>query len=264
VPQMCNSEWHVEKNFVFRAELPRLYELRDCIADPASSEAYFQDFDQKLARFADAKDVYLRQERVLQGLDDTAWEHLKKEALPLLAARDKRGRGWHQLFDILNEARAYNYLKSLGCKNLRFIPRSPRSHEKSPDLEGTLDLDHVLCEVKTINISDEEIAFRTGPPKVRSLPITLTPGFLKKLRATVETAKSQLLAFDHGRAAVHFVYLNVSFDDFLAEIKETYLKQIDDDLAETPLTGIRLVICNDHTPFYKPLEMRFADVDNIG
>ena len=246
---------------MFRAELPRLYQLRDCIADPASPDAYFRDFDQNLARFADIKDVYLRQERVLQGLDDKAWEDLKGEALPLLSARDKRGRGWQQLFDILNEARAYNYLKSLGCTNLRFIPRS---NGRSPDLEGLLSLDRVLCEVKTINISNEEIACRTGPIKARSLPITLAAGFLKKLRATVETAKRQLLAFDPGRAAVHFVYLNISFDDFLAELKEAYFQQIDSDLAETPVTGVRLVICNDHTPFYKPLLMRFADVDNAG
>jgi hypothetical protein len=60
------------------------------------------------------------------------------------------------------------------------------------------------------------------------------------------------------------VYLNVCFDDFLAELKKAYFKQIDDDLGKTPVIGVRLVICNDHTPFYKPLEMRFADVDNIG
>ena len=132
-------------------------------------------------------------------------EHLKEEARPLLTSRDNRGRGWPQLFDILNEARAYNYLKSLGCTNLRFIPRSHEKNEKSADLERSLPLHCVWCEVETINISDEEIAFRTAPPKARSLPITITAGFLKKLRATVETAKQQLSAFDHGRAAVHFV-----------------------------------------------------------
>lgn len=251
----------MKENVVFRAELPRLYELRDCIAAPGSPDAYFRDFDQNLARFADIKDVYLRQERVLQGLDDEAWEHLKGEALPYLTARNKKGRGWEQLFDVLNEARAYNYLKSLDCTNLRFISRS---QAKTPDLEGSFALDRVLCEVKTINISCEEIAFRTGPPKVRSIPTTVTAEFLKKLRYTVEAAKLQLLAFDHDHAAVHFVYLNLCFDNFLAECKEAYFKQIDDDLAQTPETGIRLVICNDHTTFYKPLQMRFADVDNIG
>jgi hypothetical protein len=142
-------------------------------------------------------------------------------------------------------------------------PESARQHDPGSRTLGRR-LDCVLCEVKTINISDQEIAFRTGPVKARSFPTTVTDGFLKKLRATVENARLQLLAFDRGRAAVHFVYLNVCCDDFLAELKEAYFKQIDDDLAKTPVTGIRLVICNDYTPFYEPLEMRCADVDNTG
>lgn len=246
---------------MFSAELPRLYELRDLIADPASPDAYFRDFNQNIAGSAHVKDVYLRQERVLQGLDDKAWEHLKGEASPRLTARDKTGRGWQQLFDILNEARAYNYLKSLGCAGLNYIPRS---QEKTPDLEGSLALDRVLCEVKSINISDEEVAFRTSPVSARSIPFSLSPEFIKKLRATIETAKQQLSAFDEGLTAIHFVYLNVFFDDFLAEYKEAYFEQIDNDLAKTPVTPIKLVICNDHTPIYKPLKMNFADVDNIG
>ena len=65
---------------MFRAELPRLYELKDCIDDPASHDAYFRDFDQNLAGSAHVKDIYHRYERDLQGLDDKAWEHLKEEA----------------------------------------------------------------------------------------------------------------------------------------------------------------------------------------
>ena len=246
---------------MFRTEFPRLYELKDCTSNTASSDAYFHNFDQNLASSTHVQDVYLRYERALQGLDDKAWEHLKGEAEQRLTLFDKKGRGWQQLFDILNEARAYNYLKLRGCADLRFIPRS---RGKSPDLEGSLASNRVLCEVKTINISNEEAAFRTCPVKARSFSMTISAEFLKKLRATIETAKQQLSAFDHDRAAVHFVYLNISFDDFLARFKEAYFKQIDDDLAEIPVPCITLVICNDYTAFYKPIEMRFADVDNIG
>ena len=146
--------------------------------------------------------------------------------------------------------------------SLRFIPRS--HNNRTPDIEGTLALDRVLCEVKTINISNDEVKFRTVPLSVRSGQITLPVEFLKKLHSTVESAKQQLLAFDHSSTAIHFDYLYICFDDFLAELKEVYFKQIDDDLARSSVTDITLVICNDHTAFYKPLQMRFAVVDNIG
>jgi hypothetical protein len=243
-----------------RAELPRLYELKDRIADPNSSDAYFQDLEQKLADSAHVKEIYLRWERLLDELDTTAWEQLKKEAVPRLTNRDKKGRGWQQLFDILNEARAYRYLRSIGCTGVRFIPRSLT---KTPDLEGALGPDHVLCEVKTINPSDEEVAARIALPRVRSLPVEITPGFLKKLLATLEAAQGQMQVYDpSGSAAVRFVYLNVNFDDFFAECKETYFQQIDRHLETAQVPGIRLVVCNDRTAFYKPLQMRCAHVDN--
>jgi hypothetical protein len=245
-----------------RAELPRLYELKDRISDPKSSDAFFQDFEEKLTNYADIKEVYLRWERVLEELDATAWEYLKKEAVPRLTKRDKKGRGWEQLFDILNETRAYRYLKSIGCTGVRFIPRS---RMRTPDLEGELGLDRVLCEVKTINPSDEEVAARIGPPRVRSLPLEITPEFLRKLLATVETAQRQMQVYDpSGSAAVHFVYLNVRFDDSFAECKEAYFQQIDRYLETAQVSGVRLVVCNDHTVFYKPLHMRCAHVDNDG
>ncbi|HEY2740312.1 MAG TPA: hypothetical protein VGK45_18015, partial [Thermoanaerobaculia bacterium] len=73
----------------FRAEFPPLYELKDCINDPNSLEAYFQNFDEKLA-VPDVKDIYLRSERALQELDAAAWEDLKNEAIPYLERSDKK------------------------------------------------------------------------------------------------------------------------------------------------------------------------------
>jgi hypothetical protein len=246
---------------MFRTELPRLYDLKDCIRDPNSFDAYFLDFENRLVGSAHVKDVYVQLENTLQGLDAQAWEHLKSESRSLLTARHHGGRGWQQLFDILSEARAYNYLKSRAATNLRFIPRA---RERTPDLECFFSLDRVLCEVKSINISDDEVAYRINPVRARSLASTVSPEFLKKLRQTIENAQKQLLAFDPTRSAKHIVYLNVVFDDFLAECKEAYFRQIDRDLAESAKSDTTLVICNDHTAFYKPLRMQFAEVDNLG
>jgi hypothetical protein len=46
-----------EGNMVFRAKLPRLYELKDSFDAPASPEAYFRDFDENLARSAHVEDI---------------------------------------------------------------------------------------------------------------------------------------------------------------------------------------------------------------
>jgi hypothetical protein len=122
----------------------------------------------------------------------------------------------------------------------------------------------LICEVKTINPSQDEIAARTGPPKARSGQICVTGEFLKKLRATIEAAKQQMLPYDPKGAADHLVYLIINFDDFFAERKEAYFQQIDEYLADAQVAGIRLVFCNARTAFYRPLQMRSADVDNVG
>src|SRR4051812_47022161 len=112
---------------MLRKQLPRIYELRDLIADPTFSSAYFQNFDWNVRDSAHIRGIYDRWEKDLQGLDDDAWSFLKSEAAPYLVCKDGRGRGWQQLFDILNQAHAYNYLKAVGASNLRFIPRSKQA-----------------------------------------------------------------------------------------------------------------------------------------
>lgn len=245
---------------MFRTELPLLYELRDSIRNPDSSDSYFQNFDENLANSSHVMDLYLRWEKTLQGLDPNAWLHLKGECVPRLIARHV-SRGWEQLFDILGEARAYNLLRCSGATSLRFIPRTDR---KTPDLECQISSGRLLCEVKTINISDKEATFRVNPRGVRSFSWTVAPAFLKKLHSTIERARDQLVAFDPEGFATHMIYLNIGFDDFFAEGKEAYFAQIDVDLARCPPANLRLVIANDYTAFYKPLQMRNAEVDNLG
>jgi hypothetical protein len=244
----------------FREQLPRLFELKDSIADPESVDVYFQRFEENLADSPHTKEVYLRWERVLGDLDAAAWKDLRDEAAPRLTNRDKNGRGWQQLFDILGEARAYRYLKSIGCTDVHFISRST---VRTPDLAGILGSDRVLCEVKTINPSDEEVAARMCPPTLRSLPLNITTGFLRKLLTTIESATQQMRSYDpRVSAAVHFVYLNINFDDFFAECKKAYFQEIDCYLETAQVAGVRIVVHNEHTLFYQPLQMRYAQVDN--
>ena len=248
----------------FRAQMPRLYELRDLIGDPCSPNAYFQEFDNNLQRSAHIREIYARLENDLQGLDDTAWKFLKDEASPYLTRGDPRGRGWEQLFNILNQAHAYNYFKKLGCSNIRFIPRT---RKPSPDLEAVLDGVRVLCEVKTINISQKELSARQQArlqPIARSIPIQLDAAFLTKLHSAITQATNQIHAHDASGGQRHYVYINICFDEFLAECKQQYYQQIDEYLSANPIPGINLVFHNDQTAFYGPLSMTNAVVVNAG
>ncbi len=144
---------------MYRSELSRVYELHDLIQNPRPPGAYFRDFDSSLAEYPQKRKQFGDIERDLQGLDSAAWAYLKAEAVSRLMARDVK-RGWQALFDILNQAKAYNYLKGLGCTNIAFIPVSRAKGRQTPDLEAELNSVKVLCEVKTINISEEEAARR--------------------------------------------------------------------------------------------------------
>ena len=249
---------------MFRTQMPRIYELRDLIADPASPDAYFQNFDENVRKSPHhVNEIYLRREKELRGLDPDSWKFLKSEASPYLVCKDPSGRGWQQLFDILNQARAYNYLKTLGCSNIRFIPRADKQALRTPDIEALLESDRVLCELKTINISQKEIHVRTSFT-VRSIGVRLDDGFFRKLHSDVIDAKNQMRAYDPLGTARHYVYINLCFDDSLAEYKERYFQQIDQYLSGNPIQGVQLIFHNDHTAFFTPLGMTNATAVNDG
>jgi hypothetical protein len=133
---------------VYRKELPRVYELHDLIQNARPPDAYFRDFDRSLGEYPQKRKQFRDIQGDLQGLDPAAWAYLKSEAASLLAAKDAR-RGWQALFDILNQAKAYNYLQCLGCRNIAFIPMSRAKGQLTPDLKAELGSVKVLCEVKT-------------------------------------------------------------------------------------------------------------------
>jgi hypothetical protein len=244
-----------------RTQLPRIYELRDLTADPTSPDAYFQNFDEYVQDSLHVRQIYARWEKDLQGLDHDAWEFLKSEASPYLMHKDRSGRGWQQLFGILNQAHAYNYLKAIGSSNVRFIPRAKQRSMRTPDLEGLLGSGRVLCEVKTINISEKEVHARNDFTVV-NITNQLDDGFLQKLRSDITEAKGQMHAYDATDEVRYYVYINLCFDDFLGAYKEEYFRQIDQYLSDCLTPGIDLVFHNDRTPFHNALAMTTATVVN--
>jgi hypothetical protein len=254
-------DWRLSKNLMtqimLRASMPRVFELRDLIEQPLAQSVYFQDFEIVLGdRLARA--IWLAREREFQRLDAVSWEALKSEARPYLTLHDPNVRRWQQLIDVLNQARAHNYLVELGCSSVRFVPRG---RKETPDLEGTLDTRRVLCEVKTINISAYE-ADRRNTGQGGYISNSLNEQFLKKLESTLSKAKSQMQVYDAGGNARRIAFLIINFDDSFAEYKADYYSQIDQHLAFKPIEGVDIVFYNQQTAFHVDVSMRSALVIN--
>src|SRR6267154_1846259 len=165
---------------------PRLRELQERFGGAASPGTYNFEANDNVIALKCFREI----EADLEGIDQESWNLLKSEAIPLLRRSDKL-RGWQALFDKLNEAKGYRYLKQIGCTNVRFIPRSRSRGLKTPDLEAFLASTRVLCEVKTINISQDEVRARNGS-SVKSILTKLPLEFFNKLRATLEVARCQM------------------------------------------------------------------------
>jgi hypothetical protein len=216
---------------MFRKQWPRIYELWDLIADPSSPDAYLPEED-VLRSSSLAQEFYASLEKELQGLDEDPWKSLRSEAARYLSVRDKR-RDWHQLFNILNQAYAYNHLRAIGCSNIRFIPRSKAKGVKTPDLEGSQDGVKVVCEVKSIGISDSEIDARRTL-EAQDEDCLVGQRFFKRLTSAITEARSQLLAYDPAREARQLVYVCARLDSWPSGCDEQQYQQIDRYLSDKP------------------------------
>jgi hypothetical protein len=150
-------------------------------------------------------------------------------------------------------------LSDIGCREVRFIPSA--KDKQTPDLEGVLNGMRVLCEVKTIQISEDEAQRQqTGSPGTTQ-PF-LTEDFFGKLRKSLRQAQRQLESYyasEHGR---RMAFIVVNFDDSLGDYKANYYAQIDQWLAANPIEGIEIVFYNQRTAFHPHITMQNAVVVN--
>lgn len=239
--------------------MPRVYELQDLIADRSDPNAYFQKFDTSLRDEPEKMRTWLARECTFQRLDEKAWQFLKSEAQPYLTKPDLKGRGYQQLISMLNQAWAYEYLLDIGCRGVEFIPPGVAKGQETPDLKGVLEERIVLCEVKTLGISDDEAARRKTNGAGSTAP-KLELGFLKKLTCALLKASSQMTSYDASNDVRCIAFVAINFDDFLGEYKENYYAQIDDHLAANPVNGLEILFYNSRTAFHSPILMKYAKV----
>jgi hypothetical protein len=192
------------------------------------SGGYFQDFDRSISENFFKMKFFKDIEADLQRLDTAAWKILKQKVQLYLGKKDCE-RGWVQMFDALNEAKGYAYLASLKCQNIKFIPESPTNGPQTPDLEATLGGEVVLCEVKTIDISEIEVEKRQKKNSIRDPQTELVPQFFNKLFDTITLAKAQMDAYLPDNTTRKIAYLFLDFDDLLNEFA---LSHYQDQLME--------------------------------
>lgn len=185
-------------------------------------------------------------QKAISTLDEESWIVLSERSC--LAFNEPRtSRGKNHFFNLLNEALAYEFLTESGFSNVRFLKADKKT--KRPDISFDLNGAEQYCEVKTIGISDVELArFASEEVFDTSIYLELTQSFLEKLRSVIKVAETQLeAASGHG-----LIYLVIHFDDFALDYFKTYQCQIEEFLAkEYPCRAIIVRVGLDRPHYIK-------------
>lgn len=155
----------------------------------------------------------------LHSLDESSWQALKAKVNKLFKQSDSI-RGKQQFFNQLNEVLAYKYLKDHGYSNITFVPEGTKEGVKSPDLEFEEQGKKGLCEVKTINKSDEEL--NRCEVFDSSIYAELSDGFINKFKFHLDNAQEKMPNSNSKK----LVYMVVHFDDLLLSFFSKYEKEI--------------------------------------
>lgn len=198
--------------------MSRFQELVALIRAKHPCDSFFANYDQKLT-LPQLGDDYRAYERALHFLDLESWTELRTKALNHFMDH-RQGQLKQGFFNQLNDVFAYRHLVRRGYGHVRVLRESGKTQ---PDLEYFDRSERLFCEVKTLGVSNEEIARRDVPQRFRSsIYYELNENFLCKLRSTLDVAQSQVGA-NRGSGMVYLVML---FDDFTLEHYDKYRKQV--------------------------------------
>jgi hypothetical protein len=198
-------------------------ELIDMIKLAHPSDKFFANIDKTLQTSVQAQAYYMAYERALRTLDTESWEHLKRKAI-LHFPDHRTGQLKQGFFNQLNEAFAYQHLVQKGYTSVRILAEDGN---KKPDIEYKDGNLLKACEVKTLGISDEQIARWANIEAFSgSVYERLSEGYLNKLSSTLTKALEQISAHNcQGK-----VFLITLFDDFTFLYYKTYRSQINNAL----------------------------------
>ena len=191
------------------SNFPRLFDLyqRSRKEDPKNYFNFKELFP--IAYIGSA--AFVEIERTLARLDAESWEKLRKKTLSFIT-KDSSRRGYHQLFNGLNEARGYGYLARQGYDQISFIDEYPA--RKLPDLLAKKLGSMAILEVKTVNQSDEDIGQEILQRHVATkVEPRLSEKFKSRILRSIRDAREQLDAYPNPtdrKIAFLFVHMDSS------------------------------------------------------
>lgn len=210
---------------------------------PDDERSRFYKFWESFSDIPERVKAFKAIENELLSLDEQAWLFLKNEAKDLILKSNDQ-RGWNQLFEKLNEAKGYCFLKTIGCIDISFIPRAANNNIETPDLKGSKNGSLLLAEVKTINISDDLVSARKSG-SVMIAHNTLTPGLENKLNSTFKKAASQLNSYPQPKNTTKYIYLVATYDDEI-DYRNELNAEARDLFKNLNVVNVELVIHNEN------------------
>ena len=197
----------------------RIRELIAVVEEAHPKDRFFANIDTTLKTSPQARAQYRAYGRALNCLDAMSWAEIKgKAARHFLDHR--KGQLKQGFFNQLNEAFAYEHLTRHGYGKVRILREDGKT---KPDIEYWEGRELKHCEVKSIGISEEQLArWREGKAFSGSTYCELSAGFLNKLSSTITSAWHQVTS--HGKTGL--VFLVVLFDDFTLMYYDRYRAQI--------------------------------------
>jgi hypothetical protein len=233
-----NDHLHRKARLGSRRSAAMTLGISDLLPEPVPAGLALPALNQTLLERG-KREYFEKIEVTLQGLDEVAWAAIKKKLKRWPKVRAHEHRALEPLYELLNEAKGYNYLKGIGCSNVRFVSVSTRQNEKTPDLAAEHRGQRVLCDVKTINRSYNEVE-RARIGGVATSPERVPEELVAKIRKTAESARAQINCYDPDGTAQRIAYFVVSYDE--QEYSALYQAQFEHEFSANPVHGIQVII----------------------
>ena len=132
----------------------RVRELITEVQAAHPTDHFFDRIEQTWAASRQARAQYAAYDRALSTMDDQSWSELKRKALTHFL-NHRKGQLKQGFFNQLNEAFAYQHLSRRRYAGVRVLREDGKVR---PDLRYMANGQVAFCEVKTIGISQEQLA----------------------------------------------------------------------------------------------------------